>query len=222
MLQICFINAGRWEAAVAHYTAALKAARLEQPAGGRAHTAALLSNRAAALLRSGQPLLVRAPAKWLLLPLLVGRGLPGWQPIGHNVMTDRYQWMLPDDVEKVHSHLAGSSGCGECCSAGAALAQAAVPLGSGGHRLCAPHRKSRSTDTLCSHVIHRNVSACDTDGLFPASKQYVLVNVQCHLDRPSQTAKCTGSQALAAAQDWGGAARRARQGEALAAGRHGR
>ncbi len=41
-----------------HYTDALRAARLEQPEGGRAHTAALLSNRAAAHLRAGQPLKV--------------------------------------------------------------------------------------------------------------------------------------------------------------------
>lgn len=101
--------AGRWEAAVAHYTAALKAARLEQPAGGRAHTAALLSNRAAALLRSGQPLLAAVDAE------NAARQEPGWpKPL--------FRW----------------------------------------------------------------------------------------------------AQALAAAQDWGGAARRARQGEALAAGRHGR
>lgn len=52
-------HAGDWETAAVHYTTAIKAARLDQPDSGRAHTAALLSNRSAALLRSGQPLLVR-------------------------------------------------------------------------------------------------------------------------------------------------------------------
>ena len=51
--------AGDWAAAAASYTAAVGALRLQQPEGGGAHLAALLSNRSAALLRSGQPLLVR-------------------------------------------------------------------------------------------------------------------------------------------------------------------
>jgi hypothetical protein len=51
--------AGDWTTAAASYTAAIKALRLQQPEGGGAHLAALLSNRSAALLRSGQPLLVR-------------------------------------------------------------------------------------------------------------------------------------------------------------------
>ena len=50
--------AGDWTTAAASYTAAIKALRLQQPEGGGAHLAALLSNRSAALLRSGQPLLV--------------------------------------------------------------------------------------------------------------------------------------------------------------------
>ena len=67
MVQLCHAMplgrfAGDWAAAAASYTAAIRALRLQQPEGGGAHLVALLSNRSAALLRSGQPLLVRSIA----------------------------------------------------------------------------------------------------------------------------------------------------------------